>query len=94
MWTRQLDRYMVVAANSGYAANTVHIIARTASADRDLLRLLDKVAPEGLDQPFALGRRDYVEAVLPLEAWETMLQKMRFRATRTLIPHPRGATLF
>ena len=94
MWARQLLRYMVVAANSGYVPGKVHVIARTASADRDLLRLLDKTAPEGLEQPFALGRRDYVEAILPRKAWEQMLQKMRFRSARKLVPPPGETPLF
>lgn len=94
MWTRQLERYMVVAANSGYVPGKVHIIARTASPDRDLLLLLDKTAPDGLEQPFALGRRDYVEAILPRKVWEKMLRKMRFREAGKLVPPSGEGPLF
>ncbi|NIA22468.1 MAG: hypothetical protein GWP05_11005 [Anaerolineaceae bacterium] len=93
-WTRQLGRYMVVAANSGYVPGKVHIIARTASPDRDLLRLLDMTAPDDLEQPFALGRRDYVEAILPRKVWEKMLRKMRFPGAGKLVPPPGEETLF
>ena len=94
MWERQLKKYMVVVANSGYAPGLVTIVARTASADRNLLRLLDAVAPQGLSGPIALGTRDYVEAVIPRAAWTAMLQRMRFRQTEKLIPPPQEASLF
>ena len=87
MWARQLPRYMIVAANSGYVPGKVHLVARSDSPERDLLRLLDKTAPEGIARPFALGRPDYVEAVLPTDAWQRMLAAMRFRAPHKLIPH-------
>lgn len=94
MWERQLDRYMVVVANSGYAPDRVTVVARTASPKRNLLRLLDAVTPQDLADPIALGRRDYVEAVVPLAAWESMLRRMRFHRVRSLIPPPQEATLF
>lgn len=94
MWERQLDRYMVVVANSGAAAGRVTVVARTGSRGRDLLRLLDAVTPDDLDGPIALGRRDYVEAVVPRKAWESMLRKMRFRQVEKLMPPPQEATLF
>jgi hypothetical protein len=94
MWERQLERYIVVAANSGYVPGRVTVVARTASPDRDLLRLLDKVAPAEAGEPMALGRRDYVEAVMPREVWKEMLGRMKFRQASKLIPPPQEATLF
>jgi len=94
MWERQLGQYMIVAANSGYVPGTVTVVTRTASPARNLLRLLDAVTPEGLDEPIALGRRDYVEAAIPREAWKAMLRKMRFRRVKDLVPPPHEARLF
>ncbi|MBN2584761.1 MAG: hypothetical protein JXL80_16985 [Planctomycetes bacterium] len=94
MWARQLANYMIVAANSGYVVGKVHVVARSDSPKRDLLRLLDKTAPTELERPFAVGRPDYVEAVLPTDAWERMLAGMRFRAPNKLIPHLPQPSLF
>jgi hypothetical protein len=94
MWERQLPTYMVVVANSGYVAGRVTVVARTASQDRDLLRLLDAVTPKELAEPLALGRRDYIEAIMPVEVWKAMLTKMRFRNPRNLVPPPQEANLF
>ncbi len=93
MWERQLPAYMIVVANSGVAAGWVTVIARTASPERNLLRLLDAVAPAGSPVQ-ALGRRDYVEAVVPVAAWREMLAKMRFRNPGKLVPPAEGASLF
>jgi hypothetical protein len=93
MWERQLPAYMIVAANSGVAAGRVTVVARTASPERNLLRLLDAVVPAG-SAVQALGRRDYVEAVVPVAAWREMLAKMRFRNPKKLVPPPEGARLF
>jgi hypothetical protein len=93
MWERQLPAYMIVVANSGCAAGRVTVVARTASPERNLLRLLDAVAPA--DSPVqALGRRDYVEAIVPVAVWREMLAKMRFRDPGKLVPPPEGAQLF
>lgn len=94
MWQRQLDKYMVVVANSGRAAGKVTVVARSASRDRNLLRLLDAVTPEAPGEAIALGRRDYVEAVVDRDMWKTMLRKMRFRSVHQLVPPPMEATLF
>jgi hypothetical protein len=93
MWELQLPAYMIVVANSGYAAGRVTVVARTTSPERNLLRLLDAVAPAGSPVQ-ALGRRDYVEAIVPVAAWREMLAKMRFRNPGKLVPPPEGARLF
>jgi hypothetical protein len=93
MWERQLPAYMIVAANSGGAAGWVTVVARTASPERNLMRLLDSVAPAGSPVQ-ALGRRDYVEAIVPVVVWREMLAKMRFRDPGKLVPPPEGARLF
>jgi hypothetical protein len=93
MWERQLPAYMIVAANSGCAAGRITVVARTASAERNLLRLLDAVAPVGSPVQ-ALGRRDYIEAIIPVAVWREMLAKMRFRDPSKLVPPPEGARLF
>jgi len=93
MWERQLPAYMIVVANSGCAAGRITVVARTASPERNLLRLLDAVVPAGSSVQ-ALGRRDYVEAIVPVVVWREMLAKMRFRDPKKLVPPPEGARLF
>jgi hypothetical protein len=94
MWERQLERYMVVVANSGVAADRVAIVARTSHGGRNLLKLLDAVTPKELDRLSALGCRNYVEAVIGRKLWTRMLERMHFRGARGLVPPPQEATLF
>jgi single-stranded-DNA-specific exonuclease len=76
-WRRQLENYLVIAANFGYLEGKVAYVIRT-ELQTSVIDFMESLRPGGLDSHVAFGHDRAAGAVLDKEIWSQLVARMRF----------------
>jgi len=77
-WRGRLKDRIVIAANTGYAADRVHFAARSSQAEADLIAFFAKHRPPGADEQYGGGHRQASGGALFPEDWNFLVRSLGF----------------
>lgn len=81
-WRTRLPKYIVIAANTGFMPGKVNFAARTSAMGVSVLDFLRGFKLENISSgSYGQGHDQASGGVLPVDAWNELLQKMGFPAS-------------
>ncbi len=80
-WRRQLQKYLVIAANFGYLEGKVAYVIRT-ELEISVIDFMESIRPAGLDSHVVFGHDKAGGAVLDRDLWFELANRMGFKNKR------------